>query len=76
MLRGPEPGPRSPLRVAVLTFGAVVLIGTMLALIIFGKQSVVSEDPSARGRQVGQALGVLGLIAAAVAYVVQRRRSR
>ena len=74
MLRSTTTGPRSPLRVAVMTFGAIVLVGTMLSLAILGKQGVLGDDPRARGEQVGQALGVVGLLGAAIAYVVQRRR--
>jgi hypothetical protein len=67
-------GPRSPLRVAVVTFGAIVLVGTIIALLLFGKDAVIADDPSSPGRTAGQGVGVLGLIGAAIAYAVQRRR--
>lgn len=75
MLRGPAAGPRSPLRVAVLTFGAIVLVGTMLSLVILGKQGLLDDSPRARGQLAGRGLGIIGLIGAGIAYVVQRKRA-
>ncbi len=74
MPRGPA-GPRSPLRVAVLTFGAVVLVGTMISLVILGKQGLLDDHPGARGQLMGRGLGVAGLIGAGIAFVVQRKRA-
>ena len=74
MLRG-SAGPRSPLRVAVLTFGAIVLAGTMISLVILGKQGLLDDNPGARGQLVGRGLGILGLVGAAIAFVVQRKRT-
>ncbi|CAN5803525.1 hypothetical protein BH11MYX3_BH11MYX3_47860 [soil metagenome] len=71
----PPPKPRSPLRVAVITFGAVVLIGTILSLAILGINGRLSDDPHARGERVGQGIGVLGAICAAVSYVTQHKRN-
>jgi len=75
MLRGPAAGPRSPLRVAVLTFGAIVLVGFMISLVMVGKAEMIDDAPGARGQQIIRGLGVLGLIGAAIAYVVQRKRA-
>lgn len=58
-----------------MTFGAIVLFGTMISLVVLGKHGVLSDDPSSRGQQVGQGLGIVGLIGAAIAYVIQRRRA-
>ncbi len=69
----PRP-PRSPLRVAVISFGAVVLIGTLVSLVGFGANRWMHDDPSGRGQRVGQGIGVLGGVCAAVGYFVQRRR--
>ncbi len=67
--------PRSPLRVAVLTFGAVVLLGTILSFAILGINGRLADAPSARGERIGQGIGVLGAICAAVAYVSQQKRN-
>ncbi len=66
---------RSPLRVAVLTFGAVVLIGTILSFAILGINGRLSDEPFARGQRIGQGIGLLGAICAAVAYVTQQKRN-
>jgi len=71
----PDPKPqRSPLRVAVLTFGAVVLIGTILSLAILGINGRLDDQPYARGQKVGQGVGMLGVICGVAAYFVQRRK--
>lgn len=71
----PPSKPRSPLRVAVLTFGAVVLIGTIISFAILGINGRLSDEPYARGQKVGQGIGILGAICAAVAYVTQQKRN-
>ena len=58
---------RSPLRVAVITFGAVVLIGTIISFAILG----IHSDQTQR---VGQGIGILGAICATIAYYQQKRR--
>lgn len=58
---------RSPLRVAVITFGAVVLVGTIISFAILGLHSDQTQ-------KVGQGIGVLGAICAAVGYFQQKRR--
>lgn len=68
--------PRSPLRVAVLTFGAVVLIGTMISLAILGVNGRLDDAPYARGEKIGRGVGTLGVICAVAAYVIQRRRQQ
>ncbi|MBL9017843.1 MAG: hypothetical protein JNL83_26895 [Myxococcales bacterium] len=70
----PTDGPRSPLRVAVITFGAVVLIGMVVSLAVMGITGTLGDHPFERGEKLGQGLGPLGLIAAAIAYVVQKRK--
>lgn len=55
-----------------MTFGAVVLIGTMISFAILGIDG--PDSPFARGQRIGQGIGVLGVICAAVAYVTQQRR--
>jgi hypothetical protein len=70
----PPPRPRSPLRIAVLTFGAVVLIGTIISFAILGVNGRLGDEPFARGEAVGRGVGILGAICAVVAYVTQQRR--
>ncbi|MBA3465213.1 MAG: hypothetical protein H0T46_35105 [Deltaproteobacteria bacterium] len=65
---------RSPLRVAVITFGAVVLIGMIISISILGINGHLSDEPYSRGQKVGQGVGILGAICAAVAYFQQKRR--
>ncbi len=72
--RPPLP-PRSPLRVAVLTFGAVVLIGTIVSFAILGINGRLSDEPYARGQRIGQGIGMLGAICAVVAYYTQKKRN-
>jgi hypothetical protein len=67
--------PRSPLRVAVITFGAVVLIGTILSFAILGINGRLGDEPYARGERIGQGIGILGAICAAVAYLSQQKRN-
>jgi hypothetical protein len=71
----PSRPPRSPLRVAVLTFGAVVLIGTIASFAILSANGWMNGSPEGRGEQVGRGLGVIGVVCAAVAYVIQRKRT-
>lgn len=58
---------RSPLRIAVITFGAVVLVGTIISFAILGIHSEQTQ-------KVGQGIGILGAVCAAVVYVQQKRR--
>ncbi len=68
-------GPRSPLRVAVITFGAVVLIGILIAGLVVAIQGTSGyETPFERGERMGQGIGPIALIAAAIAYIVQKRK--
>ncbi len=67
--------PRSPLRVAVITFGAVVLLGTIVSFAILGVNGRLSDEPYARGERIGQGIGLLGAICAAVAYLTQHKRN-
>lgn len=66
--------PRSPLRVAILTFVAVILIGLVAGLV-----AIVFVNPGGdmekRGELLGNGLAKLGTIAALIAYFVQRHRT-
>lgn len=70
-----ERPPRSPAKVAVMAFGAVVLAGIVLAGIVGG---VLGGDgplsPYERGQRIGQGITPLASIAAVIGYFVQRRR--
>lgn len=70
------PARRSPLRVAVMTFGAIVLIGTIVSLALLGANGNLGDHPHERGRKIGQGLGTLGGISAAIAYLIQRKRTQ
>ena len=67
-------GPRSPLRVAVITFGAVVLIGMVVGLAALGITGNLGDRPFERGEKIGQGIGPLALVAAAIGYFVQKRK--
>ena len=71
----PPRAPRTPLRVAILAFGAVVLLGTLLSFAILGINGQLSDQPYARGERIGQGVGTLGAICAAAAYVTQHKRN-
>ena len=70
----PRLPPRSPLRVAVMTFGAVVLVGTIVSLALLSANGVLADHPNRRGQLIGQGVGILGAVCAAIAYLVQRKR--
>jgi hypothetical protein len=58
-----------------MAFGAVVLVGIVIAAIvggIGGGSGVLS--PYERGQQVGKGITPVALIAAAIGYIVQKRR--
>lgn len=57
-----------------MTFGAVVLIGTIISFAILGINGRLADEPYARGQKIGQGIGVLGAICAVVAYVTQQKR--
>ena len=59
-----------------MTFGAVVLVGTMASLAILSTNGLLADHPNQRGQLIGQGLGTLGLVSAAIAYLVQRARLR
>lgn len=70
--RPPLP-PRTPLKVAVITFGAIVLIGTMIALAVFGMGDT-NASAAARGEKLGQGIGTFAVVCAGIAYFVQHNR--
>jgi hypothetical protein len=59
----------------VITFGAVVLIGTILSFAILGINGRLGDEPYARGERIGQGIGLLGAMCAAVAYFTQHKRN-
>lgn len=67
-------GPRSPLRVAVITFGAVCLIGMLVGVTILTLTGKLHDDSYARGEQFGQGLAPVAFAAAVIAYFVQKRK--
>ena len=71
----PTPARRSPLRAAVVTFGAVVLIGSIISFAILGLSGNLHDEPFARGQEIGRGVGVLGAVCAVVAYLMQQKRN-
>ena len=67
-------GPRSPLRVAVITFGAVCLLGMLVGVTILTITGKLHDDSFGRGEQFGQALAPLAFAAAVIGYFVQKRK--
>lgn len=65
---------RSPLRVALLTFGAVVVVGMIASLGILVASGNLHDHPNERGQAIGRGLAFLGVAAAAGAYLIQRGR--
>jgi hypothetical protein len=65
--------PWTPLASAAATFAFVTIIGIVVAIaLIHGDLHLHAFE---RGRAVGQGVGVLAAIAAAVVYVVQKKRA-
>ena len=65
--------PWTPLASAAATFAFVAVVGIVIAIaLIHGDLPVHAFE---RGRSVGQGVGVLAAIAAAVVYVVQKKRT-
>jgi hypothetical protein len=65
----------SPLKAALAVFMVVVVIGAVVAVVVTSANGAVHDQPFARGQQIGTGVGTVGVIAAAIAYLVQSRRS-
>jgi hypothetical protein len=72
----PRPKPRSPLRIAVITFGAVVLIGTLVSFAVYGIDSHGDAELAARATRARTGTGILGVICAFVAYLTQLKKGQ
>jgi len=66
--------PRTPLRVAVMTFGAVVLIVFVIGIVAMSINGNLHDNPYARGEKVGQAVTPLAVVCAVAAYFIQKRK--
>ncbi len=67
--------PRSPAKVAVLCFGAVVLVGVVIAGIVGAMIGTPAGlTPFDRGERIGQGITPLALAVAAIGYYVQKRK--
>ena len=65
--------PWTPLASALATFAFVTIIGIVIAIaLIHGDLHV---HAFARGQAIGQGVGVLAVIAAAIVYIIQKRRT-
>ena len=65
--------PWSPLASAAATFAFVAIIGIVVAIaLIHGDLRLHAFE---RGRAIGQGVGVLAAIAAAIVYLVQKKRA-
>jgi hypothetical protein len=67
--------PRSPAKVAIMAFGAVVLAGIVIAGIagvVLGEGGALS--PYERGQRIGQGITPAAIAAAAIGYFVQKRK--
>jgi hypothetical protein len=51
-----------------------VLLGLIAGLIALSVTGNLNDSPEARGEKMGRGLGMLGGIAAAIAYFIQRKR--
>jgi hypothetical protein len=65
---------RSPLRVAVYTFLACVVIGAIVAIVVLSANGNLHDNSFDRGREFGRGLGPIAIVAAVVAYFIQRKR--
>jgi heme A synthase len=66
--------PRTPLRVALITFGIVCLVGLVGSVVVMSATGVLGDHPYARGQQLGQGVGTFAVVCAVVAYLAQRNR--
>lgn len=65
--------PWTPLASALATFAFVTVVGIVIAIaLIHGDLHI---HAFARGQAIGQGVGVFAVFAAAVVYVVQKRRA-
>lgn len=65
--------PWSPFASAAATFAFVAVIGLVIAIgLIHGDLQMHAFE---RGRAIGQGVGVLATIAAAIVYIVQKKRT-
>jgi hypothetical protein len=52
-----------------------VLIGSIISFAILGINGRLSDEPYARGQEIGRGVGILGAICAVVAYLAQQKRN-
>lgn len=65
--------PWTPLAAAAATFALVAIIGIVIAIpVIHGDMQPHAFE---RGRSLGQGVGVLAAIAAAIVYAIQKKRA-
>jgi hypothetical protein len=67
-------GKPTPLRVALLTFGAVLLGGLLGFLLVTSASGGLHDQPFAQGQQFGRGIGTFAVVGATLAYVIQKRR--
>lgn len=58
----------------MLTFGAVVLIGSIISFALLDLNGNLHDEPFARGEAVGRAVGMAGVGCALIAYFIQKQR--
>jgi hypothetical protein len=71
-----RPGPRPPWRVAVIAFALTILVGAVVGAIVIESRPSGGMTPFERGEALGNALGMLAFVVAAVAYVIAWRRQQ
>jgi hypothetical protein len=64
----------SPLKAALVVFAVVVALGLVSAVVLASADGVIHNQPFTRGQLIGTGAGTLGIIAGAIAYLIQSRR--
>ena len=71
-----RPGPRPPWRVAVIAFALTILVGAVVGAIVIESRPRRGMTPFERGEALGNALAMVALIVACLAYVIAWGRQR
>lgn len=69
-------GSRPPWRVALLAFGLTLLVGVVIGAVVMETRPAPGRTPFERGEALGNALAMVSLIVACVAYVIAWGRQR
>jgi uncharacterized transporter YbjL len=70
------PGRRPPWRIALLAFAITIVVGAVIGAIVMEARPSRGMTPFERGEALGNALGMLAIVVAAVTYLIAWRRQQ